>query len=227
MIEKEMSKEYYKQLIEKYLSGSISSDEYRDLSEWIEQDRELNHWWERKFIETEGLLDFKTSEKMFTKIRHKTFRYEVTDKKQLEQNTFNKNKIVLNLIKWVAIICIPIGICFSYLLINDFVNKEQVPLIVKTERGEKSTIILPDGTNVILNSSSRLKYSNDYGKKNRSVDLEGEAYFDVTRDTKKEFIVHTNNLDIKVIGTSFNISSYTDTKDNYCFIERKSKNTVC
>ena len=213
MIEKEMSKEYYKQLIEKYLSGSISSDEYRDLSEWIEQDRELNHWWERKFIETEGLLDFKTSEKMFTKIRHKTFRYEVTDKKQLEQNTFNKNKIVLNLIKWVAIICIPIGICFSYLLINDFVNKEQVPLIVKTERGEKSTIILPDGTNVILNSSSRLKYSNDYGKKNRSVDLEGEAYFDVTRDTKKEFIVHTNNLDIKVIGTSFNISSYTDTKD--------------
>ena len=213
MIEKEMSKEYYKQLIEKYLSGSISSDEYRDLSEWIEQDRELNHWWERKFIETEGLLDFKTSEKMYTKMRHPTFSYEVTDKKQLEQKTFNKNKIDLNLIKWVAIICIPIGICFSYLLINDFVNKEQVPLIVKTERGEKSTIILPDGTNVILNSSSRLKYSNDYGKKNRSVDLEGEAYFDVTRDTKKEFIVHTNNLDIKVIGTSFNISSYTDTKD--------------
>lgn len=208
-----MSKEYYKQLIEKYLSGSISSDEYRDLSEWIEQDRELNHWWERKFIETEGLLDFKTSEKMFTKIRHKTFRYEVADKKQLEQNTFNKNKIVLNLIKWVAIICIPIGVCFSYLFINDFVNKEEVPLIVKTERGEKSTIILPDGTNVILNSSSRLKYSNNYGEKNRSIDLEGEAYFDVTRDTKKEFIVHTNNLDIKVIGTSFNISSYTDTKD--------------
>lgn len=74
--------------------------------------------------------------------------------------------------------------------------------------GSKSKIILPDGTVVRLNSSSRLTYKNDFNKDVREVSLEGEAFFDVTKDAKHPFIVHTSNIDIRVLGTLFNVKSY-------------------
>lgn len=79
---------------------------------------------------------------------------------------------------------------------------------VYVKPGSKTKIILPDGTVVRLNSSSRLSYSNNFNKSIREVNLEGEAYFDVTKDAKHPFIVHTSNIDIKVLGTLFNVKSY-------------------
>jgi ferric-dicitrate binding protein FerR (iron transport regulator) len=74
--------------------------------------------------------------------------------------------------------------------------------------GSKSKIILPDGTVVRLNSSSKLTYKNDFNKDVREVNLEGEAFFDVTKDPMHPFIVHTSNIDIRVLGTLFNVKSY-------------------
>ena len=59
-----------------------------------------------------------------------------------------------------------------------------------------------------LNGSSKLTYSNDFNKNVREVNLDGEAYFNVTKDAKHPFIVHTSNIDIKVLGTLFNVKSY-------------------
>jgi ferric-dicitrate binding protein FerR (iron transport regulator) len=79
---------------------------------------------------------------------------------------------------------------------------------VYVKPGSKSQIILPDGTVVRLNSSSKLSYHKDFNKKVREVDLEGEAYFDVTKDAAHPFIVHTSNIDIRVLGTRFNVKCY-------------------
>ncbi|HEY5393136.1 MAG TPA: FecR family protein [Hanamia sp.] len=79
---------------------------------------------------------------------------------------------------------------------------------VYVKPGSKSKIILPDGTVVRLNGSSRLSYHKDFNKKVREVDLEGEAFFDVTKDSAHPFIVHTSGIDIKVLGTLFNVKSY-------------------
>jgi ferric-dicitrate binding protein FerR (iron transport regulator) len=79
---------------------------------------------------------------------------------------------------------------------------------VNVKPGSKTKLILPDGTIVHLNSSSTLTYSNNFNKNIREVQLEGEAYFDVTKDAKHPFIVHTSNIDIKVLGTLFNVKSY-------------------
>ncbi|MEO8821444.1 MAG: FecR family protein [Ginsengibacter sp.] len=76
--------------------------------------------------------------------------------------------------------------------------------------GSKSKIILPDGTIVRLNGSSSLSYNKDFNKKIREVKLDGEAYFDVTKDANHPFIVHTSNLDIKVLGTLFDVKSYQE-----------------
>jgi len=79
---------------------------------------------------------------------------------------------------------------------------------VYVKPGSKSQIVLPDGTVVRLNGSSTLSYNKDFNEKIREVNLEGEAYFDVTKDAAHPFIVHTSRIDIKVLGTLFNVKSY-------------------
>jgi transmembrane sensor len=76
--------------------------------------------------------------------------------------------------------------------------------------GSRSQIILPDGTDIWLNSGSRIKYDNKFGRHNRNIFLEGEAYFDVSRDEKLPFVVNTSEITIKVLGTAFNVKAYPD-----------------
>jgi transmembrane sensor len=74
--------------------------------------------------------------------------------------------------------------------------------------GTRTKLVLPDGTQVWLNSNSKLKYTSEFNANAREVSLEGEAYFDVVKDVLHPFIVHTSSLDIKVLGTAFTIKSY-------------------
>ncbi len=80
---------------------------------------------------------------------------------------------------------------------------------VSTKNGSKSKVVLPDGTQVWLNSGSKLAYANDLtNEATREVTLSGEAFFEVVHDEQHPFIIHTQSFDIKDIGTSFNVKSY-------------------
>lgn len=83
----------------------------------------------------------------------------------------------------------------------------------KNDKGQKSIIYLPDGTVVNLNSSSKLIYPNRFEKDEREVFLEGEAFFEVTK-SKKPFIVKTDQIITKVLGTSFNIKTTPDHEEH-------------
>lgn len=76
---------------------------------------------------------------------------------------------------------------------------------VQAAKGERSTLLLPDGTRVSLNSSSTISYSSSFANGERSVELSGEAYFEVQRDELHPFVVHTKEAEIKVLGTVFNV----------------------
>lgn len=80
----------------------------------------------------------------------------------------------------------------------------------QTRKGEKLTIKLPDGTKVKLNSISSLSYEKGFNGETREVFLEGEAFFDVERDTSRPFIIHTGDFETTVLGTKFNVRSYQD-----------------
>jgi len=81
----------------------------------------------------------------------------------------------------------------------------------KTPKGKKQHIILEDGTQVWLNANSELRYSKNFSReKSREVFLVGEAFFDVSENKGKPFIVFTSGLAIKVLGTAFNVRSYAD-----------------
>lgn len=77
-------------------------------------------------------------------------------------------------------------------------------------KGEIKKTLLPDSSLVFINSDSKLKYNNCFGEEQREVFLEGEASFDVKHNAEKPFIVHTQENDITVLGTSFNVYAYSN-----------------
>lgn len=79
---------------------------------------------------------------------------------------------------------------------------------VYSSQGTISTVILPDSSEVILNSGSTLYYPSFFEENRRQVKLEGEGYFRVKKDTAKPFIVNTAGMDVKVLGTVFNLKSF-------------------
>lgn len=81
---------------------------------------------------------------------------------------------------------------------------------VQTKPGSKSRVTLPDGTLVVLNAGSVLSYPNDFGQKKREVQLTGEGYFDVVKIAEHPFVIHTPTIDVKVLGTTFNVRAYGD-----------------
>ncbi len=81
---------------------------------------------------------------------------------------------------------------------------------VSTKNGSRSNIMLPDGTEVWLNAGSKLTYGKEFGNRIREVSLTGEAFFDVKKDSARPFIIHARNIDIRVLGTAFNVKSYPD-----------------
>jgi len=76
--------------------------------------------------------------------------------------------------------------------------------------GKRSMITFKDGTKVWINHSSKLVFPVDFEEHKREIFIEGEVYLDVSHDPERPFIVHTNAIDINVLGTQFNVSAYTD-----------------
>ena len=81
---------------------------------------------------------------------------------------------------------------------------------VTTKSGDRSTVCLPDGTQVRLNGSSTLTYPANFNATNRSVELSGAAYFDVSPDEKHRFEVKVGNCSVVVKGTKFDVTAYPD-----------------
>jgi transmembrane sensor len=119
--------------------------------------------------------------------------------------------------KAAAIMLLPLLIAGG--LVNKYLGNHLKPTTdreanstIYAPRGARVSFNLPDGTSGMLNSGSHLSYSLPFNK-NRHVKLEGEAWFEVSRDTLHPFEISTNNSCVKVLGTSFNISAYPD--ENY------------
>ncbi|WP_422356860.1 FecR family protein [Roseivirga pacifica] len=80
----------------------------------------------------------------------------------------------------------------------------------KTDWGEKLNLILADGTQIKLNSGSSIRFPKAFTSDERRIELSGEAFFDVARDESKPFIIQSDQVETKVLGTSFNVQAYED-----------------
>lgn len=189
-------------LIFKKLSGEALSDrENKILSEWIDSD--LNNkktYFQLKmaFLKSDPVKINELKEAMW---------------KDLERNTGHKKAHQkFYFLKWAASILLIISLGASIYLFNEHQNTEisediKINYIEKvTPKGQKLTVTLSDGSRVKLNARSRL-ISPDRFMEERWVQVEGEAFFEITKSSKP-FIVKVGDLEVRVLGTSFNINAY-------------------
>ena len=132
----------------------------------------------------------------------------------IEKKTISKMKtrgLFLQYLKYAAAVVLGIGVSLSTLYLT---NQENLSTVgnykLVTSKGEKSYLQLPDGTRVWLNSCTTLEYAENYGHSNRSIYLHGEAYFEVAKNKDLPFVVKANGIDVKAIGTAFNVSAYME-----------------
>jgi len=116
-----------------------------------------------------------------------------------------------NIIKWsfriAGVIMLPIVILIGIHMYTGTNLKKETWVEIKTPTWTRAQFSLPDGTTGWLNSNSSLKYNGNFNA-DRQVTLEGEAFFDVFKDKKRPFIVNTAEINVRVLGTRFNIASY-------------------
>lgn len=197
-----MDKEYFKILIEKYLDGKATPTEVGELCEWVRNNDSLDRWIMHEIEKSDASLDREVYERLFACIQ------EAIDAR--EEKPRSKRIAFTRVMRWAAIICLPIvAALVTYEVLSTSVA-DTLPLVVSAERGERAKVQLPDGTQVNINSASKISYPQNFNDKKRVIELDGEAYFEVKPDKERPFVVKTAGIEVTVLGTSFNIRSYKE-----------------
>lgn len=199
-----------------YIQGSVSEDEMRVLMAWMKESEEnkklffqIKDTYEMRpggLFPTEDELE-KSKEHLFEKIR------KAEDKERISQVEFRKRKNLIAIYKYVAVAVV----CVCFTLGIQYLFKKETPALfteLNMESGPRmGHMTLPDGTKVVLNASTKLKFPDKFEKNQRVIYLDGEAYFDVIKNVKAPFIVYTDKQKITVLGTRFNVMDYSE--DDY------------
>jgi ferric-dicitrate binding protein FerR (iron transport regulator) len=174
-----------KDLLFKFFEGKSSLDEEKKIREWMEESN--------------------SNFNCFMKTRRE---YDIQILSGSNVIASNKKKLIP--LQWIVgaaatIIILIIGGIYLFNIEN---NIEQYNTII-VPAGQRINLILSDNTNLWLNANTEFRYPTEFSKKNRTVYLDGEAYFEVSKDENKPFIVKTSKGDVHVTGTSFNVEAYS------------------
>lgn len=180
-------------LLEKFYANACSDQEYKQVREWMHQVSEE----EREWVLSELARRFQAGE---VKPQKHVLMPFATVKQALPEN---------QLITWPqALAAAALWLIILGAFLFRFFAHEPASHRLVSERGEFNQFYLPDSTELWLNAGSSLTYKDDFGKYDRQVVLEGEAYFDVSHNPQKPFVITSGALKTTVIGTSFNIKAY-------------------
>jgi ferric-dicitrate binding protein FerR (iron transport regulator) len=187
-------------------SGDADQDEKKFISEWLEQSAEnkklyadLREIWLSSGIESNA--DNFDLEGAILRFRKQINKAKLGERKPVD---FNR------VFKYAAILILALALPFSYYL-GTRSNSDDSMTTISCAYGDKSSIILPDSSHVWLNSGSKLTFSSNF-KNGRKVSLEGEAFFSVSKDKDHPFSVKAAEVEVKVLGTKFNLKAYPDEK---------------
>lgn len=183
-----------KKVLYKFFEGTATFNEEVEVREWMESST-ANHedfFRERKLFDLMLLVGNSKADKFI----------KIID--------INRAPIYIkNIAKIAAIVAITFTVSLLYQQFKLEKIYKAVNLIT-VPAGQRVNLTLPDGTNVWLNSRSTLQYPALFSGNIREVKLDGEAYFDVKHDVEKPFIVNTQKYDVRVLGTKFNVDSYSN-----------------
>lgn len=193
-------------IITKYLLGEANADEMATLSSW----REMSSENEAVFQEYREIRTIAASDKSGIPDKEIVWKkLSAQIERTLKATKTYHRPFVVRIASIAATIALIIGFSLSYFRPAD-VNRSANEITVRAPGGQKSEIVLPDGTSIWLNSGSALTYNAAYGIGNRTVRLDGEAFFDVTHDEKKIFEVLAGDIRVQVHGTAFGVKAYKE-----------------
>jgi len=206
-------------LIARSLSGETSPEEEAFLLDALQQDAALQqqytilkHSWAAGRQPADD-ANGDNEQKKISRILQLAAVHELlpAEKPRLHRRLKRRGRIVLKVIMYAGIAATATITTWLIINRNNSVTVQAatpVQQVVATQNGSRTRTLLPDGTTVWLNAGSKLYYDNDFACATREVKLDGEAYFDVVKNPHRPFIVHTAGIDIKVLGTIFNVRSY-------------------
>ncbi|SHE52189.1 FecR family protein [Pedobacter caeni] len=190
-----------KEVIERYHQGKCSPEEQRKVEQWLDSEEVETSFPENADLKAIG-------DKGWRKISD---RYHITAGPEPVAGVKLRNYHLF----WQLAACIAlvIGISLFFYSNRDWKNGAQNQTIaykeIKTRKGQKLSVILPDGTVAWLNSESTLRFPALFNGSLRELNFSGEAYFSVAKDPSKPFIIHTKKTKIQVLGTKFNLRALT------------------
>ncbi|MGL6267092.1 MAG: FecR family protein, partial [Chitinophagaceae bacterium] len=214
-------------LLPRLLAGSISSEEHAELHKILVSNPDFRlqaelftGMWEQEKMISPSADHSEAYMRHLIKYRSEFLQnteLNLSDKENLVESNFLADKNVIRP-KWKKLMAAGFLLIFIISSVLFFKSRNSLePEIspgissVVTKYGNKSKISLPDGSQVWLNAGSRLDYNSaEFNKSLREVNLSGEAYFDITHNHQKPFIVSSGNTRIKVLGTMFNVKAYPE-----------------
>lgn len=197
--------EKYKFLSFQYFEGKITKENEKTLLDFIAsspQNKMLFRDWENEWFAT---FNNEETDKAWQKLVMQI------EPEKMQETSVTKRRWLRGY-KWMRIAAVFTGLILlsvTYLVYRNSVPEEYA-FTVEAPLGERSRMVLPDGTLIWLNSGSHVEYSAGFRKNNRTIRLIGEAYFEVKKNEEIPFIVQTKHCSVKVLGTRFNVSAYPD-----------------
>ncbi|MGD9929181.1 MAG: FecR family protein [Mangrovibacterium sp.] len=196
-------------LLKRFIAGEhLTAQELKQLRDWVvrpENMVRLDEWMQDLWMQAPELESDVHFEDIIAQVNRQ---YQ----SRRDEKGFWELPVVKHFQRAAAILILPVILVSAYYFLNVTDTTVQYTEAI-VPNGQKSEIVLPDGTHIWLNSGTRLRYPSKYGSGNRDVFLEGEAYFEVTPNKHAPFVVNTSNVSVKVLGTKFNVKAYPDETD--------------
>ena len=206
-----MDKNKTTKILDRYLSGRFSAEKERLVQQWIikesnqkeKEQASIGYWDELDVRADDNTLS------AYKRVENKIANFNVPSLERHIANTGNEPvKIPLyKTLTRVAAILIPLFfIVGGY---HYYTSTKSRMTEITAAYGEDKHLFLPDGSEVWVNAGTTIKYPNEFRGEERLVHLDGEAYFSVTKDESRPFIVSSKAFSVKVLGTKFNVKAYS------------------
>jgi ferric-dicitrate binding protein FerR (iron transport regulator) len=210
-----------KELIALYLTDELLEAERQMLTDWINKNLDNKKFFDEMtsswhFAGTLKSSMEEESHPAFSKLEFRikeSLRAQEDNENESQGQKYKMLKRVLSVAATVLFAFLAGGFVTWFIMSGDrplYLNPQTYQVV--TPNGTHSELVLADGTKVWLNAGSTLTYTENYNIRSREVNLSGEAYFEVAKNTNKPFLVQSGGLQIKALGTAFNVKAYPDDK---------------
>lgn len=190
-----------KNLLKKFLKGTASDEEAKKVEIWLDgASQDYNPW--------ENLSEDRKAA-FLNELKNSISTANLAGKKTRGKRV---GWVWLAAASVIILLMIPVYVLWMKPS-TEMDTKLVIQKVVETNMAEIKQMQLSDGSKVWLNAKSRLRYPDSFDSRSRDVYLEGQAYFEISRDTKRPFVVHTSSWQVTVLGTHFDVSDYMEDND--------------